>query len=93
MDENKINVEDIPIETLYKYLLKDYKRQNIEIGQLKAYIEELEYKLSNQNLKQLEEKLHKYKVKLKEVVFKSNYYKCHEEEISNWVQPESYERD
>lgn len=37
--------EDIPIESRFKTLLADWKRRNQKIGELKAYIDELEFKI------------------------------------------------
>ena len=36
---------EVPIETRFKTLLADWRRKNQTIGELKAYIEELEYEL------------------------------------------------
>lgn len=43
--KNKDWNPDIPIETRFRQLLKDWKKQNQIIGELKSYIEELEYKI------------------------------------------------
>lgn len=43
--KNKDWNPDIPIETRFKQLLISWKKQNQKIGELKSYIEELEYKI------------------------------------------------
>lgn len=46
--KTRIVIENgIPIESRFKTLLADWKRKNQKIGELKAYIDELEYKLKN----------------------------------------------
>lgn len=44
-NDNKIDLEDLPIEVLFKYLLKDYKAAKVEIGVLQSENEELKYEL------------------------------------------------
>lgn len=44
-NDNKIDLEDLPIEVLFKYLLKDYKAAKVEIGMLQSEIAELNYQL------------------------------------------------
>lgn len=40
-----VNLDDLPIEVLFKYLLRDYKTAKVEIGMLQSEIEELNYQL------------------------------------------------
>lgn len=44
-NDNKIDLEDLPIEVLFKYLLRDYKAAKVEIGMLQSEIAELNYQL------------------------------------------------
>lgn len=44
-NDNKIDLEDLPIEVLFKYLLKDYKAAKVEIGMLQSEIAELNHQL------------------------------------------------
>lgn len=44
-NDNKIDLEDLPIEVLFKYLLRDYKAAKVEIGVLQSENEELKYQL------------------------------------------------
>lgn len=46
---NKDWNEDIPIESRFKTLLADWKRKNQTIGELKAYIDELEFEIKTLN--------------------------------------------
>lgn len=45
--DDLMTFDDLPIEEIYKYLLKDYKAAKVEIGKLKSEIDELKYKLKN----------------------------------------------
>lgn len=45
-NDNKIDLEDLPIEVLFKYLLKDYKAAKVEIGMLQSEIQELQHQLA-----------------------------------------------
>lgn len=44
-NDHKIDLEDLPIEVLFKYLLRDYKAAKVEIGVLQSENEELKYQL------------------------------------------------
>lgn len=44
-NDNKIDLEDLPIEVLFKYLLKDYKAAKVEIRMLQSEIAELNHQL------------------------------------------------
>lgn len=44
-NDNKIDLEDLPIEVLFKYLLRDYKAAKVEIGMLQSEIAELNHQL------------------------------------------------
>lgn len=59
--QEKVNLDDLPIEVMYKYLLRDYKRSKVYIGQLLAEIDELKYELKN--AKKIEQKV----ISLKEI--------------------------
>lgn len=59
--QEKVNLDDLPIEVMYKYLLRDYKRSKVYIGQLLAEIDELRYELKN--AKKVEQKV----ISLKEI--------------------------
>lgn len=51
-DKDKlITLDDLPIEQLFKYLLRDYKRAKVEIGKLKSNIDELEHELTKEKSK------------------------------------------
>lgn len=39
--EDKVDLNDLPIEVMYKYLYRDYKKAKVYIGQLLAEIDEL----------------------------------------------------
>jgi hypothetical protein len=41
--------ESVPIESHFKTLLADWKRKNQTIGELKAYIDELEFEIKTLN--------------------------------------------
>lgn len=45
-----IKMTDLPIEVQFKYLLRDYKKRNVYIGQLLAEIDELKYKLKEKTV-------------------------------------------
>lgn len=45
--KEKVNLDDLPIEVMYKYLYRDYKKAKVYIGQLLAEIDELKYELKN----------------------------------------------
>lgn len=46
-----MTLDDLPIEQLFKYLLKDYKNAKVEIGKLKSKIDELEHELNKEKNK------------------------------------------
>lgn len=45
--EDKVDLNDLPIEVMYKYLYRDYKKAKVYIGQLLAEIDELKNNLKN----------------------------------------------
>lgn len=45
--EDKVDLNDLPIEVMYKYLYRDYKKAKVYIGQLLAEIDELKDNLKN----------------------------------------------
>lgn len=47
MSLSKKNLDDLPIEVMYKYLYRDYKKAKVYIGQLLAEIDELKCELNN----------------------------------------------
>lgn len=43
--EDKVDLNDLPVEVMFKYLLKDYKKLKVYTGQLLAEIDELKDEL------------------------------------------------